>query len=1346
MPTNAGAYKAVFTVKGTENYTGLSSEVSFSIEKIVVSKPQNIFVTYTGEKLTADIQDTSIYTVIENNGGVEVDEYDVKLQLRDNVNYKWETTEDAIVMIKFYIEMSEDNKWIVEPLLNGWIYGQTASELRYESRFGDVEITYYEGEIKLDSIPENAGTYKAVFTVKETENYTGLSSEVSFTIEKASVSKPSALSSKVYSGENLTADVEENGLYSITNDGGENVGSYDVIYSLTDKNNYKWANSDSEDITLEFTINQATNSWKTLPSLSKNKWIYGEESATAATGSATFGSAEIAYYDGETKLNSMPTNAGAYKAVFTVKRTENYTGLSSEVEFIIEKASVNKPSTLASKVYTGEILKADVVENELYTITNDGGVDVGNYDVEYALTDKNNYKWANSDSEDILYKFEITIADNEWKVEPYIQDLVYGNNVVISEYESKFGLLTDVTVVFEGINGTEYNSNDNPINAGAYKAIFTIQATKNYKLLEKEITFEIEKASVTIPTTPASKVYTGEALKADVEESEIYTITNDGGENVGSYDVKYTLKDSDNYKWSDERGGVERTVKFSITQATNTWTKEPSLSKDNWEFNEESATISEYASAFGEVSIAISSAKTTYETIPTAVGSYKIVFSVEGNDNYTALTKEIAFTIEKATVTAPKAPESKRYTGETLKADVVESSLYDIENIGGVDIGEYDVKYTLKDPDNYRWSDGTSGAVLLRKFLITKILNYWVEEPYIDYESWSYGTTAGLINVGVASFGTASITYYDSKGKEYADMPTNVGKYYVILSIEEGSNYTGLTHGEDINNRIEFEITPFKLTITSVPTFNDTQLYENAIDANSSQFASALVNAPIIDVSGVSGTYYYTAISQAIGADGKVDVRVNFEPASANYSAPDPVTARIAVKKVAYIDSTYYGSIESAIMAANASTSNVEVWVTAGEKSAVIASNTTINSNVTLNIPHTANAMNTINDDGSVAATLYESGENANDDNNAWSVINAVTLITIKPNVELTVSGTLKVAGELSGGRGGVNFCGQTTGKAAKILMQANAKIIVKGTLNLFGVIIEEYNNNGSEVIVDGGNLYMPYVVRDCRGGTYMSSVYLQKVTPFNEWELRNITSLITVKNSANVYGYANLYASSQQNATLVKLVTTNNSEAIVHFNNNSGYLTFKYNISGLSAGAKHTNDSWQDGVMTIKIYGGANTDPLEINAAGQNVSMKDYYFPFTWRINVALYSGNYTMGYQYKLMPGAVFTVGVGANLSIATLSVYTQSAFNGVSQDGLPNPHYKTNVGDAQFIIENGGVVTVSKAAGGLIQIKNGGTFNKPSTTSVSTKEGKQATIFGRPIGYTAGSIKMTLSTKNI
>ena len=61
--------------------------------------------------------------------------------------------------------------------------------------------------------------------------------------------------SKIYNGTVLTADVTATADYDVTkNEGGKNAGVYDVILTLKDAENYKWADSEEAEKTIPFTV------------------------------------------------------------------------------------------------------------------------------------------------------------------------------------------------------------------------------------------------------------------------------------------------------------------------------------------------------------------------------------------------------------------------------------------------------------------------------------------------------------------------------------------------------------------------------------------------------------------------------------------------------------------------------------------------------------------------------------------------------------------------------------------------------------------------------------------------------------------------------------------------------------------------------------------------------------------------------------------------------------------------------------------------------------------------------------------------------------------------------------
>lgn len=97
---------------------------------------------------------------------------------------------------------------------------------------------------------------------------------------------------------------------------------------------------------------------------------------------------------------------------------------------------------------------------------------------------------------------------------------------------------------------------------------------------ETDFAVTVNKIEVQLPTAK-SKAYTGSALTADVAASDLYAVTeNNGGTNVGKYDVKLTLTDPVNYAFAGVEGAVA-TLEFEITKADNEITMPGSIADIN---------------------------------------------------------------------------------------------------------------------------------------------------------------------------------------------------------------------------------------------------------------------------------------------------------------------------------------------------------------------------------------------------------------------------------------------------------------------------------------------------------------------------------------------------------------------------------------------------------------------------------------------------------------------------------------------------------------------------------------------------------------------------------------------
>ena len=158
-------------------------------------------------------------------------------------------------------------------------------------------------------------------------------------------------------------------------------------------------------------------------------------------------------------------------------------------------------------------------------------------------------------------------------------------------------------------------------------------------------------------------------------------------------------------------------------------------------------------------------------------------------------------------------------------------------------------------------------------------------------------------------------------------------------------------------------------------------------------------------------------------------------------------------KKVCYIGSTYYTSIEKAISVANSSTSNVDVWVIPGTFY-TIKSGFTINKKVTLNLPFQGNLRFEVwktkytttkdknGNDVDVSDNVYDWGVGGSDTvkefANGTIALDKpekyrTTQVTIGKDVQIINNGTINVGGVIGGQGGSKGPCGQTCYKYAEI-------------------------------------------------------------------------------------------------------------------------------------------------------------------------------------------------------------------------------------------------------------------------------------------------------------------------
>ena len=197
------------------------------------------------------------------------------------------------------------------------------------------------------------------------------------------------------------------------------------------------------------------------------------------------------------------------------------------------------------------------------------------------------------------------------------------------------------------------------------------------------------------------------------------------------------------------------------------------------------------------------------------------------------------------------------------------------------------------------------------------------------------------------------------------------------------------------------------------------------------------------------------------------------------------------------------------------------------------------------------------------------------------------TWVKLAENITLTVNGTLEICGEITGGGGG-HMSGHTAGNYATLELMSGASVEVFGLVNCYGFIENvEGNNDGKITINSTGNIYVPFVLVDFKGGTIMSAIadkMLEKgYAPFHQFHFPNVSVTLRIKYGGRMSVWCNLEAGSQTNSTVGTLIGTKDyQDVFIELTDQSySYLEAKYDP--------------KTQITDLKIVGGAKLNALSL-------------------------------------------------------------------------------------------------------------------------------------------------------
>lgn len=659
----------------------------------------------------------------------------------------------------------------------------------------------------------NAGT--ATVRITGTRNYSGTLT-LDFTINKkpmtddmltltgepftynGSVQKPTATVS------DIACPITTND-YVINNEGNINAGTHTVTATATDTGNYSGSSSKTYTISPYALITE-----NTTITLNQTSLVYDGTAKTPEVQLVKVGSDLVV--PTYTTVYANNTNAAAATATIapqvTVTGTGNFTG-SAVKKFTITPKTVTTDMILFDQenfTYNAAVQKPVVTvkdgnktltENTDYTLTNEGGTNIGTYYAQ--IEGKGNYQGTAKRGYSIVTDGASMFTVND------IESVTYDGTEKTPEVVVLDNVKTAGTTLTENVHYTKnYINNKNAgiasviiTGIGSYAGTITKNFTINPKALTEEMVVLAENSFAfnSLQQKPTVTVSDGTIMT----END-YTITNNGGVNCGTYHVVVTGKG--NYT-----GEIDKT--FTITQLDISTGTVTLYELQSYAYDGKPKKPGVREIIVGKVTVPTTGYTTSYgDNINVGKGTV----TVTGQGDFRG-TKTVEFEIIKKTITADMITLSNQeytYNGSTHKPEVTvkdgETTLklgtdYTLTNNGGVNAGTYDVtitgigNYTGSVTKNFTIRVQEAGVFVMSLSQESMVFTGSELKPVVMVKDSEKTLTEGThytvtynnnINVGVATVMVEGIGQYKgSKMKTFIITPKTLTDAMVTLSSSE---------------------------------------------------------------------------------------------------------------------------------------------------------------------------------------------------------------------------------------------------------------------------------------------------------------------------------------------------------------------------------------------------------------------------------------------------------------------------------------------------------------------------------------------------------------------------------
>lgn len=580
-PTN-GSYtlvpkKGTYTIEVTDKTGNKTTLNNITVNWEKVKKPTVESKVYTGQTLTANISENGLYTVKENNGSINVGEYDVQLTLKDPTNYRWE---DGTVDTTVKFNITKATPVVTKPTTKTLTYNGSEQELVNAASTNGGTVKYsLDNKNWSTSIPtgKDAKEYTVYYKVEGNKNFKDADvQEITNTINPRTIDL-NWNKELTYNGKEQLPTATVNNLADgdkceITVDGAQhkNAGTYKDAAKATkvSNQNYKLP----EDVTTSYTIKPKDVTVTITP----NGGTYGEKitGATAKLNDVENGDhpeVTLTYtgtgYDGtEVNGTEVPSHAGKYTVTASIDdKNYNLTGTNT-AEFVVKGADAGlKVKEVNDKKYGDQGFKLEVSHKgngklsysssneDVATVDDQGNVTIhnaGTTKLKVTLGVDHNY---DSDSKEVT--LTVNKINHEIAVDQKDFEKTYGDEAFTVHAQSK-----DHESAIEYASSDEkvatVDSEGNVVIKGAGKVIITVsqKESKNYKKVSKEINLTVKAKKITVTVNDASKTYGDEDSEFTYVNDKLIgndkltsiILTREEGEDVGTYKIKVSQKEGSN--------------------------------------------------------------------------------------------------------------------------------------------------------------------------------------------------------------------------------------------------------------------------------------------------------------------------------------------------------------------------------------------------------------------------------------------------------------------------------------------------------------------------------------------------------------------------------------------------------------------------------------------------------------------------------------------------------------------------------------------------------------------------------------------------------------------------------